>query len=160
MINIKPPYLGCAYYPEDWPVEEIEKDAAKMKAIGIQVARIAEFAWSRMENTEGVFTFDWLHHVVDADGIAVLQLDLRYLVTVDVDAVGAAVVRDVAPAILDREVAVPARDNVRRDHDVVGIIPAKAHRLFAKSHKVVFVRDVTIVKYRDRTSSAALKVGR
>ena len=65
MINIKPPYLGCAYYPEDWPVEEIEKDAAKMKAIGIQVARIAEFAWSRMENTEGVFTFDWLHHVVD-----------------------------------------------------------------------------------------------
>ena len=61
MINIKPPYLGCAYYPEDWPVEEIEKDAAKMKATGIQVARIAEFAWSCMERTEGVFTFDWLH---------------------------------------------------------------------------------------------------
>ena len=65
MLDIKPPYLGCAYYPEDWPVEEIEKDAAKMKATGIQVARIAEFAWSRMERTEGVFTFDWLHHVVD-----------------------------------------------------------------------------------------------
>ena len=65
MINIKPPYLGCAYYPEDWPVEEIEKDAAKMKATGIQVARIAEFAWSCMERTEGVFTFDWLHNVVD-----------------------------------------------------------------------------------------------
>ena len=58
MINIKPPYLGCAYYPEDWPVEEIEKDAAKMKATGIQVARIAEFAWSRMEKTEGVFSLN------------------------------------------------------------------------------------------------------
>ena len=44
-----PPYLGAAYYPEDWPESEMERDAEKMVAAGISVARIAEFAWSRME---------------------------------------------------------------------------------------------------------------
>ena len=68
-----PPYLGCAYYPEDWPEEEMERDAAKMADAGITVARVAEFAWSRMEPAEGEYRFDWLHRVVDtlaAHGVA------------------------------------------------------------------------------------------
>lgn len=64
--RLKTPFLGVAYYPEDWDESFMEQDITKMKEAGIKVARIAEFAWSRMENTEGVFTFDWLHKIVDA----------------------------------------------------------------------------------------------
>lgn len=62
----KPPYLGVAYYPEDWPEDEMAKDIAKMKDAGINVARIGEFAWSKMEAEEGKFTFEWLHRVIDS----------------------------------------------------------------------------------------------
>ena len=31
----KAPYLGVAYYPEDWPEEEIDKDIKRMKDIYI-----------------------------------------------------------------------------------------------------------------------------
>ena len=30
MNAIKPPYLGVAYYPEDWDVSEIDKDIEKI----------------------------------------------------------------------------------------------------------------------------------
>ncbi len=57
--------LGANYYPEDWDENEIFADIEKMTACGFNVVRIAEFAWSRMEPREGVYTFDWLHRVVD-----------------------------------------------------------------------------------------------
>ncbi len=72
----KPPYLGAAYYPEDWPLEQIDEDIALMKEAGCNVMRIAEFAWSRMEPHEGEYDFDWLHLVVDklkTAGIAVIM---------------------------------------------------------------------------------------
>ncbi len=31
----QPPYLGVAYYPEDWPNDQIDFDIAKMKEAGI-----------------------------------------------------------------------------------------------------------------------------
>lgn len=61
----KPPYLGAAYYPEDWDPKEMSHDIAMMKEAGINVARIAEFAWHKMEPTEGEYHWDWLHEVVD-----------------------------------------------------------------------------------------------
>ena len=70
------PFLGCAYYPEDWPAEEIPKDIAKMKEAGITCARIGEFAWRKMEPKRGEYDFAWLHDVVDqlhAAGIAVVM---------------------------------------------------------------------------------------
>ncbi len=76
MPRWSPPYLGAAYYPEDWPLEQIDEDIALMKQAGINVMRIAEFAWSRMEPEEGVLDFDWLHLVVSklADaGIATIM---------------------------------------------------------------------------------------
>ncbi len=76
MISVKPPYLGTAYYPEDWDVSEIDKDIKKMVEIGINVARIGEFAWRKMEPKEGEFDFTWLHDVVEklkAAGIAVVM---------------------------------------------------------------------------------------
>jgi len=36
-----------------------------MKEAGINFIRIAEFAWSRMEPQEGLFTLDWLHECVE-----------------------------------------------------------------------------------------------
>ncbi|MGN0878986.1 MAG: beta-galactosidase [Oligosphaeraceae bacterium] len=72
---IHPPYLGSAYYPEDWSDDQLEYDASMMERVGFNVARIGEFAWSRMEREEGVFTFDWLHRVIDtlaSHGIATI----------------------------------------------------------------------------------------
>lgn len=65
MSAIKPPYLGAAYYPEDWPLEQVDEDIRLMKEAGMNVMRIGEFAWSRMEPQEGHYDFGWLHHVVD-----------------------------------------------------------------------------------------------
>lgn len=65
MKEIQKPFIGVAYYPEDWPESEMDYDIAKMKENSIGVARIGEFAWSKMEPKEGVFAFDWLHKVVD-----------------------------------------------------------------------------------------------
>ena len=71
-----PPYLGAAYYPEDWPLEQIDADVALMKDAGMKVMRVGEFAWSRMEPEEGRYDFDWLHTVVEklgAAGISVIM---------------------------------------------------------------------------------------
>lgn len=65
-----PPYLGAAYYPEDWDEAEIDNDIAKMKEMGISVVRIGEFAWRKMEPKPGQFEFGWLHDVVDRLGHA------------------------------------------------------------------------------------------
>lgn len=70
-----PPYLGAAYYPEDWPLEQIDEDIALMKAAGLNAMRVGEFAWSRMEPQEGRYDFAWLHLVVDklhAAGLGVI----------------------------------------------------------------------------------------
>ncbi|HUW31270.1 MAG TPA: beta-galactosidase [Planctomycetota bacterium] len=59
-------YLGCAYYPEFWGPKRFAEDARLMREAGINVARIGEFAWCRMEPEEGAFTLDWLHDCVEA----------------------------------------------------------------------------------------------
>lgn len=58
-------YVGAAYYPEVWDESEVDKDIAKMKALGVNCMRVGEFAWGKMEPEEGVFEFDWLKKVVD-----------------------------------------------------------------------------------------------
>ena len=40
MNKYNPPYLGAAYYPEDWPESEMAYDIKMMKEAGITVARI------------------------------------------------------------------------------------------------------------------------
>jgi len=61
-------YLGCAYYPEYWGNERFETDARLMQEAGINIVRIGEFAWCRMEPEEGVFTLEWLHECVQILG--------------------------------------------------------------------------------------------
>lgn len=75
MAVIKPPYLGAAYYPEGWSDQRVDEDVRQMKETGINLVRLAEFAWSRLEPEEGRYDFGWLRRVIaklDAAGIGVI----------------------------------------------------------------------------------------
>lgn len=48
-------YLGCSYYPEDFGIGRMAVDIQLMKEAGINMVRIGEFAWSRMEPHQGVY---------------------------------------------------------------------------------------------------------
>eukprot|EP00744_Colponema_vietnamica_P029761 GILI01046006.1.p1 GENE.GILI01046006.1~~GILI01046006.1.p1 ORF type:complete len:209 (+),score=43.96 GILI01046006.1:83-628(+) len=68
--------LGVAYYPEHWPRDKWEEDARRMKEMGITYVRIAEFAWSRIEPSRGVFDWEWLDasiEVLGSHGLKVLM---------------------------------------------------------------------------------------
>lgn len=65
MGRFRPPYLGAAYYPETWPREQLDEDIRLMREAGMNVMRIAEFAWSSMEPAEGRLELGWLRRVVD-----------------------------------------------------------------------------------------------
>src|SRR5712691_3687385 len=69
--------LGVAWYPEQWPESRWEEDLRLMEAADLKDVRLAEFAWSRMEPSEGHYDFDWLeraiglaarHHIVSVIG--------------------------------------------------------------------------------------------
>lgn len=49
--------MGVCYYPEHWDESLWRDDLQRMKKCGIEVVRIAEFAWNKFEPEEGVFTF-------------------------------------------------------------------------------------------------------
>ena len=57
--------FGADYYPEHWPEERWPEDARLMAEAGFNVVRLAEFAWSKMEPSEGRFDFRWLDRVLD-----------------------------------------------------------------------------------------------
>lgn len=58
-------YYGAAWYPEHWPEERWPVDLKMMRDAGMNVVRVAEFAWSRMEPQEGRIELDWLERSVD-----------------------------------------------------------------------------------------------
>ena len=77
IVAIPPLMLGSAWYPEQWPESRWEEDLRLMEAANLKVVRIAEFAWSRMEPSEGHYDLDWLerainlaakHHIVSVVG--------------------------------------------------------------------------------------------
>jgi beta-galactosidase len=57
--------LGVCYYPEHWKEELWEDDLKRMGEHGIEVIRIAEFAWNKFEPQEGVFTYDFFDRFLD-----------------------------------------------------------------------------------------------
>ncbi|WP_410771693.1 beta-galactosidase [Fontibacillus sp. BL9] len=57
--------MGVDYYPEQWDPSLWEQDIQLMKVTGIRVVRVAEFAWSRLEPSSGIYDFDWLDSVLD-----------------------------------------------------------------------------------------------
>ena len=58
--------VGTAWYPEQWPESRWEEDLRLMEAANIKVVRITEFAWSRMEPSEGHYDFEWLDRAIAA----------------------------------------------------------------------------------------------
>lgn len=58
-------YLGVDYYPEHWEKERWSVDADFMQKAGLNVVRLAEFAWSKLEPEDDVYDFDWLDEVMD-----------------------------------------------------------------------------------------------
>lgn len=60
--------VGAAWYPEQWPESRWEEDLRLMEAGDLKVVRIAEFAWSRMEPSEGHYDLDWLERAINLAG--------------------------------------------------------------------------------------------
>ncbi|MBZ5549387.1 MAG: beta-galactosidase [Acidobacteriia bacterium] len=63
-----PILLGTAWYPEQWPEAQWESDLSLMEKAGVRMVRVGEFAWSRMEPSEGHYDLDWLDRAVAAAG--------------------------------------------------------------------------------------------
>ena len=57
-------HIGSAYYPEHWPETRWPEDIRLMKEAGLTVARMAEFAWSSLEPSQGQFDFGWLDRAI------------------------------------------------------------------------------------------------
>lgn len=58
-------HYGVSYYPEHKNAEELRHDLRLIVESGVNTVRLGEFAWSRMEPSEGVYDFSWLEAVVD-----------------------------------------------------------------------------------------------
>ena len=56
--------VGTDWYPEQWPESRWETDLRMMEAAHLQVVRRAEFAWSRLEASEGQYDFAWLDRAI------------------------------------------------------------------------------------------------
>ncbi len=63
-----PLVLGTAWYPEQWPETRWDADLDLMQKASIRMVRVGEFAWSRMEPSEGRYDLDWLDRAVAAAG--------------------------------------------------------------------------------------------
>ncbi len=57
--------FGVCYYPEHWDESMWADDLKNMKSCGIEIVRIAEFAWNRFEPREGEYNFDFFDRFMD-----------------------------------------------------------------------------------------------
>jgi beta-galactosidase len=56
--------LGAAWYPEQWPESQWDRDLQLMQEAHMNVVRVGEFAWSTLEPTEGRYDLDWLDRAI------------------------------------------------------------------------------------------------
>ena len=68
--------IGVCYFPEHWPRERWETDVQQMVEAGIDVVRMAEFSWGRLESERGEFDFEWLDTAVSLLGDAGIDVVL------------------------------------------------------------------------------------
>ena len=69
-------FLGVDYYPEQWDPSMLEEDLDNICELGCNAIRIAEFAWHRMEKTEGQYDFSFFDHVIErakARGLSIVM---------------------------------------------------------------------------------------
>lgn len=55
---------GAEYYPDHWPEERWAAEADLMHRANINVTRLAEFAWCRLEPEPGTYDFGWLDRAI------------------------------------------------------------------------------------------------
>ncbi|GIK58056.1 MAG: beta-galactosidase [Chloroflexi bacterium] len=68
--------FGVCYYPEQWPAERWAADARMMREAGLEMVRIAEFAWAKMEPADGRYTWEWLDKAIETLAAAGLDVIL------------------------------------------------------------------------------------
>ncbi len=61
-------HFGVDYYPEHWEQARWDRDAALMRDMGIQMVRMAEFSWHKLQPREDVFDFGWLDEAIELLG--------------------------------------------------------------------------------------------
>ncbi len=68
--------FGICYYPEHWPEKRWQTDAQMMVEAGIEIVRIAEFAWAQIEPEAGRYEWSWLDRAINLLGNAGLRIML------------------------------------------------------------------------------------
>lgn len=68
--------FGVCYYPEHWPEARWAEDARLMRDAGLEIVRIGEFAWAKMEPMNGRYDWSWLDRAIDTLAGAGLQIVL------------------------------------------------------------------------------------
>lgn len=58
-------HIGVDYYPEHWPESRWPRDAGLMAGMGVDFARMGEFAWHRFEPREGDYDFAWMDRAIE-----------------------------------------------------------------------------------------------
>lgn len=105
-------YFGVDYYPEHWPEKRWEKDAEMMHALGIDVVRMAEFSWKKMEPSLGKFDFAWLDRAIELFG----KYDIKTILGTPTAAPPAWIIRE-TPEILPVDANGIRREFGGRHHD-------------------------------------------
>lgn len=57
---------GVAYYHEYMPSDRLDEDVRLMKECGINMVRICESTWGKLEPQDGEFDFAWVDEILDA----------------------------------------------------------------------------------------------
>ena len=56
--------IGVDYYPEQWDRSMWQADSDLMAKTGVKLVRFGEFAWSRLEPSDGQFDLQWLDEAI------------------------------------------------------------------------------------------------
>lgn len=58
-------YIGTNYHPHDWSPSRWKTDLDLMQKANFTFIRLGHLCWDSFEETEGVFTFEWMDEVLD-----------------------------------------------------------------------------------------------
>jgi beta-galactosidase len=67
---------GGDYNPEQWPRDVWDEDVRLMLEAGVDLVTVGVFSWAQIEPAERVYSFAWLHELLDLLGTAGIGVDL------------------------------------------------------------------------------------
>lgn len=74
--------IGTTYYPEHWPRERWPEDVRLMREAGINVLRLTDSAWAKLEPRNGEFDFQWLDDFLDL----IKKTDIKVVLSTPIEA--------------------------------------------------------------------------